>query len=341
MKNTVTIIGIAVLIAFAVFGFSTKRELSLSDIPPEVHIAFSSWKMEQGRLYGSPEENNYRLKKFQEVYEHIKKVNGEQDDFELGLNQFSDLSEEEFIAKYTGNFNEEDIQKLEEEAQQQSMKEEPEHEPNFQAPNAVDWQAKGAFLPPVSQGACGSCWAFASIAAFESAYFIKKNEKIKFSEQYLVNCDLKSNGCKGGSIHPNLFKQEGVIKNSMLKYVGRQGPCEKGKYSKFTKASSFKVKAPTTTKTIKDMIAIAPGYVVVNADRNFQTYKSGILTSFQATNKVTHGVVAMGYDSSKGFIKIRNSWGAKWGENGYMRMKLNEKNLGTANIFRYYSYFIF
>jgi hypothetical protein len=52
--------------------------------------------------------------------------------------------------------------------------------------------------PVQDQGDCGSCWAFAATAAFESAYLINTGQTMDFSEQALVSCDALSDGCEGG-----------------------------------------------------------------------------------------------------------------------------------------------
>jgi len=59
--------------------------------------------------------------------------------------------------------------------------------------------------------------------------------------------------------------------------------------------------------------------VSVEADKApFQHYTSGILNSKLCGTKLDHAVVVVGYGD--GYWIVRNSWGADWGEEGYLRI---------------------
>lgn len=65
------------------------------------------------------------------------------------------------------------------------------------SPNGTDLRKMGWVNPVRDQGFCMSCWAFAATSAFEINH-AKKFGKTEASEQWLVDCDKKSLGCRGG-----------------------------------------------------------------------------------------------------------------------------------------------
>ena len=48
------------------------------------------------------------------------------------------------------------------------------------------------------QGSCRSCWAFATTAALEGRYAIKKGSYVQLSEQQMIDCSTNNDGCNGG-----------------------------------------------------------------------------------------------------------------------------------------------
>ena len=65
-------------------------------------------------------------------------------------------------------------------------------------PKRVDWVRKGAVTRVRDEGSCGACWAFAAVAAIESANQIYTGKLINLSEQELVDCSHGlDHGCDG------------------------------------------------------------------------------------------------------------------------------------------------
>ena len=73
-----------------------------------------------------------------------------------------------------------------------------EDDANLALPSRIDWQRKGAVTRVRNQGQCGSCWAFAAVAAIESVNQIYTGDLVDLSEQELVDCSRGGNfGCDG------------------------------------------------------------------------------------------------------------------------------------------------
>jgi hypothetical protein len=85
---------------FAVLAISTALALEESqEKPPSwVYEAFDAWCEKYDQKFDSPSEREYRVGVFYKNLQEIEKTNAEQDDYKLGLNQFSAMTPEEFSA---------------------------------------------------------------------------------------------------------------------------------------------------------------------------------------------------------------------------------------------------
>ena len=87
------------------------------------------------------------------------------------------------------------------------------------------------------------------------------------------------------------------------------------------------------------MVAVAsrPVSVAIEASQGtFQFYSSGIYTS-ECNHNLNHGVLTVGFGSDGGidYWKVKNSWGATWGEGGYIRMQRGIGQCGIADAASY------
>merc|ERR1712224_820367 len=75
-----------------------------------------------------------------------------------------------------------------------------------------------------------------------------------------------------------------------------------------------------------------PVSVAIEADQlSFQLYSGGVLESGSGLFKncgtnLDHGVLAVGYTADA--FKVKNSWGASWGESGYIQLSTNGNTCG-------------
>ena len=65
-------------------------------------------------------------------------------------------------------------------------------------------------------------------------------------------------------------------------------------------------------------------------------YTSGVLDSTACGTQLNHAAVAVGYTDNYWIVK--NSWGEKWGDNGYIKIKYDETGAGICGINQMNSY---
>jgi KDEL-tailed cysteine endopeptidase len=283
---------------------------------------FTNFQERFSKKYDSVQELEDRFKIFRSNFNQIIAHNlyGDQN-FTMGVNQFTDLTADEFKAQYVSG--------LKVEVGSYGCK-------TFSSsaagsPTSLDWRDHGAVSSVKDQGQCGSCWTFSATGAIEGAWAIAKGELVDLSEQELVDCatgiSYGSNGCNGGEM-------EGAFK-----YVIAHGQCDLASYpytsgvsktggscqtcAKVATISSCSDVKPNDQISLKAAVTQQPVAIAIEADtRYFQSYASGILTSPSCGTSLDHGVLIVGYGESNGqkYWLVKNSWGTTWGDAGYVKI---------------------
>ena len=113
--------------------------------------------------------------------------------------------------------------------------------------------------------------------------------------------------------------------------------CKESQYQGEVKVGTYATVPANSAAQLKAAIAQQPISVTVEADTAvFQQYVSGIVDSAACGTQLDHAITAVGYgtDSASGldYYIVRNSWGAAWGDQGYIKIAAVENTVGICGI---------
>lgn len=217
-------------------------------------------------------------------------------------------------------------------------------------PDSYDYRREGRVPAVKNQGSLGTCWAFASLMALESA--LMPEESLDFSEDHMsINNSFQSTQNEGGE-----------YTMSMAYLLSWQGPVleEDDPYGDFV--------SPEGLLPVKHLqeIQILPGKDYERIKEAVYFYggvQSSLYTSLKnyqsrsvyynednysycyiGTEKPNHDVVIVGWDDhyprenfniepeDDGAFICVNSWGEEFGEDGFFYVSYYDTNIGSHNI---------
>ncbi|CRK94177.1 CLUMA_CG007693, isoform A [Clunio marinus] len=208
-------------------------------------------------------------------------------------------------------------------------------------PSRLDWREKGFVTKPMNQKSCGSCYAFSIGHSVEGQIFKRLNRIIELSTQQIVDCstDYGNHGCAGGSLRTTLKylqKSGGLMREVDYPYNAKQNKCAYDPDLAIVNITSWAILPRKNENVMKAILnEVGPIAVSINASlRTFQLYSKGIYDDKDcSSNTVNHAMLLIGYDEHSWILK--NWWGRKWGEKGYMRIKRGVNMCGISNYAAY------
>jgi len=313
---------------------------------PFVKHMWYLFKQTHEKSYLSEENESLRLGIFTKNLNLIEKHNEEFDkgihSYSMGVNYFADWTVEEFREKMLGVRMDKSLKKGLSSGVHLRLPS------NIEIPTDVDWRTEGAVTPVKNQGQCGSCWAFSTTGSLESAHFRLTGELVSLSEQQLIDCSEKfdNDGCNGG-LMDNAFEYiksvGGLNTEDSYPYQAKAQKCNFQKEKIGSTCSGYVDIPKGDEAALKEAVA-TQGAISVAIDvteDKFMFYKSGVFVDSKCGNnedELNHGVLVVGYGSlnstndatdttTADFWIVKNSWGIKWGEEGYIRMARNNNNM--------------
>nr|UHM21917.1 cathepsin L12 [Zabrotes subfasciatus] len=286
---------------------------------------WTQFKLDYNRMYRSKREERLRFKIFKKNLKQIKWHNKRYlkglETYLKDVNNFADLTKEEFVKKY--KIKQSKTPKI---YNATSVLTDHSHgEGSNDTTEGLDWRERGAVTPVKDQGACGSCWIFAAVGVLEAYNYKQTNQLVPFSEQDVLDC-FPNKTCSGG-LPDDAFvyvKQSGINIEKDYPYEGERKMCRHDAFKSYNTSFEEIITVDQTEEKLMEAVQKhGPIVTCLYASAEWMLYKSGVWFEEECAEKrLNHCVLLVGYGTQNGldYWLLKNSWGRYWGEEGYIKL---------------------
>lgn len=312
---------------------STQSRNSYSNLED---VEWNSYKMEYNKNYTELEDLDH-IRVFQAnkrmIKTHNKRWAAGKERFEMGINQFSDLTDEQFAKLMMGGNQEVREQSYIDETDEEAEPDaETEPDDLLFSKYGIDWRELRAVTPVQPQGHYNNSWAFAAAGAIEGCRAIATKKLVALSKQNLVDC------CQSRSDHlyralKCIKSRGGIQTDASYRYRGAHSSCKFNKKLIAARLSGVKKGLRGSEEALSHLVYKGPVAASISIDV-VRFYKGGIYNrKCRSPEQYYVLIVGYGYDVVFGdYWLLKTSLGTAWGEKGYIRLARNNDNLcGIAN----------
>mmetsp|Transcript_7006 Transcript_7006/g.19892 ORF Transcript_7006/g.19892 Transcript_7006/m.19892 type:complete len:431 (-) Transcript_7006:104-1396(-) len=224
-------------------------------------------------------------------------------------------------------------------------------------PKDFNWQQLQAMKDVKDQGSCGSCWAVSSATVLRAHAELYQRDRT-FSVQQIIDCTPNpkscggNGGCSGATaeLAMDYIAKAGSTTEEERRYAGHTTSCpmdmsltepsspkralraasslsevyvHDGGGAKFGMVGWRRLPENKAQPLLLALYERGPVVVSVAANDHWNMYATGILSACDKDAVINHAVVLTGFgeDGPAKYWQIQNSWGASWGERGFVRLE--------------------
>jgi Papain family cysteine protease/Cathepsin propeptide inhibitor domain (I29) len=295
----------------------------------DIKLIFEDWKIHYGRSYINREEEDYKFKIFRQNYKEINRWNYDTDKLsKLALNEFADLSSEEFrliCCSYTtedeGNIN----------ITRSDLSSDSSH-------TSFNWSKSVEFLD--SKIELHDSWAASIVSSIESIYSIYQSKKISLSVDQLPYCMNENSVPKSGNFTGayNYVMDYGLMLSDGSR--NKLDSCNYDPEQDFFTIRGYKFLPYNDNHQLVLGVSRQPIVAAIQADQLIlQFYSEGIIEAAHCGELVNQAILITGFGhdiNGNDYWIAKNYWSKHWGQNGYFLLQRGEMN--TCGVLSYASY---